>query len=206
MGAVMAAEARQQPERATPENWMCPPDDGWTYDQVKDLDLPFDWELVGGRIVVRGVPVWWHQLVRDELYFRLRQVRPSNYMINNEQAVHFDKGNVPKPDLTVFTKDGLGVRAPVIPVENVVLAVEIVSPGSRTDDRFLKPALYAQAGIDYYWRIEQGEDDVPEVHEFWRDPEAGMFVPSPERRLHTGTLKTHVPFPIEVELRSLIDF
>jgi Uma2 family endonuclease len=37
----------------------------------------------------------------------------------------------------------------------VVLAVEVVSPGTRRVDRFAKPGEYAAAGIRYYWRIEQ---------------------------------------------------
>ena len=40
-----------------------------------------------------------------------------------------------------------------LPTE-VLLAVEIVSPGSLAMDRILKPALYAEAGIPYFWRVE----------------------------------------------------
>ncbi|MFE9183460.1 Uma2 family endonuclease [Micromonospora haikouensis] len=39
--------------------------------------------------------------------------------------------------------------------EDVVLAVEVASPGTRRIDRFAKPAEYAAAGIPFYWRIEQ---------------------------------------------------
>jgi Uma2 family endonuclease len=39
--------------------------------------------------------------------------------------------------------------------EQVLVVVEIVSPGTRRRDRFEKPALYASAGIPHYWRIEQ---------------------------------------------------
>ncbi len=202
----MAAEARQQPERATPENWMYPPADGWTYDQVKELDLPCDWELLGGKIVVRGAPKWWHNLVRDELYFRLRSVRPEGYMINCEQTIMYNENNVPKPDIVVFDKRGLDVAtADCIPAGNVVLAIEVVSPGSCTEDRFFKPGMYAQAGIGHYWRVERGEGDVPEVHECWRHKEAGFYIPSPECPVHIDTLKTDVPFPVEIDLRSLIE-
>ncbi|WUI08003.1 Uma2 family endonuclease [Micromonospora sp. NBC_00421] len=38
---------------------------------------------------------------------------------------------------------------------DVVLAVEIVTPGTRRVDRFAKPGEYAAAGIPFYWRIEQ---------------------------------------------------
>jgi hypothetical protein len=38
--------------------------------------------------------------------------------------------------------------------EDVVLAVEIVSAGSTSMDRWLKPGAYAEAGIPFYWRVE----------------------------------------------------
>ncbi|MEU5051390.1 Uma2 family endonuclease [Streptomyces sp. NPDC021096] len=206
MGAVMAAEARyQQPERATPENWMYPPADGWTYDQVKELVLPCDWELLGGKIVVRGETRWWHNRVRNRLYTRIDDLLQEPYTVEAEQALFVDKRNAPRPDVLVFDKTGLDVgTVDCIPVENAVLAIEVVSPGSVSEDRLYKPTIYASVGIDYYWRVERGPDIAPEVHEFWRDAEAGLFVPSPERRTHVGTLKTTVPFPIEIDLRNLI--
>ncbi|MDQ3154087.1 MAG: Uma2 family endonuclease, partial [Actinomycetota bacterium] len=36
----------------------------------------------------------------------------------------------------------------------VIVAIEIESPGSHIEDRATKPALYAQYGIPHYWRIE----------------------------------------------------
>jgi Uma2 family endonuclease len=37
----------------------------------------------------------------------------------------------------------------------VLIAVEVVSRGTRRRDRFEKPADYAAAGIPHYWRVEQ---------------------------------------------------
>ena len=37
----------------------------------------------------------------------------------------------------------------------VVVVVEVVSPGTKRRDRLEKPQLYARAGIPHYWRIEQ---------------------------------------------------
>lgn len=37
---------------------------------------------------------------------------------------------------------------------DVLLAVEVVSPGSVTTDRITKPAQYAAAGIRSLWRVE----------------------------------------------------
>ena len=39
----------------------------------------------------------------------------------------------------------------------VVLAVEIVSPGSERTDHTVKPLEYADAGIPHYWVVDLGE-------------------------------------------------
>ncbi|BCJ44240.1 hypothetical protein Aiant_48970 [Actinoplanes ianthinogenes] len=57
-----------------------------------------------------------------------------------------------------------------------MLAVEIVSPTSIAMDRITKPALYAAAGIPYYWRIETFEGLV--VHTHTLDPEGQVYRPT----------------------------
>jgi Uma2 family endonuclease len=204
MGAVMAAQAHtEQDPRATPENWMFPPEEGWTWDQVKELDVPFDWELLDGNIVVRGATMWWHDRVRNELYFQLRSAQRPPYGTEVERWTQFDDDNVPKPDIVVYDKTGIDIRnLDCTPVACVVLAVEVVSPGSRGMDRFRKPGMYAEAEIAHYWRVERGVDDVPVVHQFWRDEDSGVFIPRP---VHTDKLTTVVPFPIDIDLRALIE-
>ncbi|WP_155058094.1 Uma2 family endonuclease [Streptomyces blattellae] len=203
----MAAEAHtEQHTRATPDNWMFPPEEGWTWDQVKELDVPFDWELVDGKIVVRGVGSWWHDRVRNELYFHLRSAQQPPFGTDTERWTQFDDNNIPRPDIVVYDKTGVDVRTmDCTPGACVVLAVEVVSPRSRGMDRFLKPALYAGAGIAHYWRVERGENDAPEVHEFRRDEDTGVFVPRTDRPVHTGKLSAEVPFPVTFDLRSLLD-
>ncbi|MEU6139920.1 Uma2 family endonuclease [Streptomyces sp. NPDC047081] len=203
----MAAEAHtEQHTRATPENWMFPPEEGWTWDQVKELDVPFYWELVDGIIVVRGVTTPWHDQVRNELYFRLRSAQRPPYRAAVELWSQINEHDVPKPDVVVYDRTGLDIRTlDCTPMSSVVLAVEVVSPGSRGMDRFHKPGLYAEAGVSYYWRVERGEKDIPEVHEFWRDKDSGVFVPRPDLPTHTGRLATEVPFPVEIDLADLIE-
>jgi Uma2 family endonuclease len=46
----------------------------------------------------------------------------------------------------------------------VLLAIEIVSPGSAGLDRHLKPVEYARAGIPHFWRVER--DGPATVHRF----------------------------------------
>lgn len=196
---------RDRLEKATPDTWMYPPAAGWTYEQVKDLDLPFDWELVDGAIVVRGMTNVWHNRVRDRLYFALESARRAPYAVAAEQCVLVDDYNPPKPDVLVYDERDLDVFAlECVPVERTRLIAEVVSPGSRREDRVRKPAMFAEARVPYFWRIERGEDDFPAVHELWLHHDMGMYVPAPERPVHTGKLVVDVPFPVEIDLQRLV--
>lgn len=46
------------------------------------------------------------------------------------------------------------------PAEAVLLAVEVVSPDSEDRDRVRMPLLYADAGIKYFWRIEDASGKI----------------------------------------------
>jgi len=46
----------------------------------------------------------------------------------------------------------------------ILLIVEIVSPGSVELDRYLKPVECTQAGVRHFWRVER--DGPPTVHMF----------------------------------------
>jgi Uma2 family endonuclease len=47
-------------------------------------------------------------------------------------------------------------RSP-FPMDDVALAVEVVSPSSVLRDREFKRALYARAGVPAYWLVEPDE-------------------------------------------------
>jgi Uma2 family endonuclease len=58
------------------------------------------------------------------------------------------------PDVTVLRPHSSG--AVWSDPADVALVVEVETPHSRRYGRLLKPALYAEAGIPHYWRIENG--------------------------------------------------
>ncbi|WP_030463186.1 Uma2 family endonuclease, partial [Kitasatospora sp. NRRL B-11411] len=192
-----------------PIDWMQPPVGGWTFDQANELDLPFKWELVDGTIVARGRTIavkgqtpWWHDRVRDRLLVELLAAGSGPYDVSAERAVLLDGRGVVLPDLVVFDGTGLQVGELLCtPVESVVLAIEVVSPGSRVADRFTKPGLYAEKGVPSYWRVERGDDDVPVVHEFRLDREQGVYLPV---AVHEGSLRTELPFPVEIDLKRFV--
>lgn len=184
---------------------MVPPMSGWTYEQVRELDLPFDWELVDGAVVPRGRTPLWHNHVRSELYAVLREARREPYAVAEEQCFLADEYNPSRPDVVVFDRRGLDLYdVECLPAASVVMAVEVVSPGSRAADRVRKPVLYAEAGVEYFWRVERGDRSVPVVHEFWLPSGSSVYIPSPDRPVHEGKLIVTRPFPVELDLSALI--
>ncbi|MEU1374302.1 Uma2 family endonuclease [Streptomyces triculaminicus] len=190
---------------ATADNWMFPPGDGWTFDQVKELELPWDWELVDGAIVVRGQTKLWHDIVRDNLQRQIRLAAPSAYAVNVERCVMLAEDHVRKPDVVVYDKTNLDIfTAECTPASEVKLAVEVVSPGSRSDDRFRKPALFAEANVPCYWRIELEQDRRLAVHEFWLPVGEQSYIAAPLHPVHREKLVTDLPFPLEIDLTALL--
>lgn len=133
-------------------------------------------------------------------------MKPDLYGVNAERCLVLDTYSSVKPDIVVFDKSGIDVASSAAtPAAIVKLAVEVVSPGSQVRDRSSKPFLYAEAGIPYFWRVEHGEGDRPVVHEFWLRRDVGEYVPAPEHPRHTEKLETDRPFPIGIDLASLLE-
>ena len=71
------------------------------------------------------------------------------------------------PDLIVWSKaqtDGVW-----LPVDDVLLVVEIVSPGSEGVDLVTKHREYADAGIPQYWLIDQDTPQTVTMHRLHGD-------------------------------------
>jgi Uma2 family endonuclease len=123
---------------------------------IADLEtMPDDgrrYELIGGAIVMTPAPSTVHQQTVGELYVLLRAACPPGHRVflspidldlPDEQRV--------EPDLVVVPDESVGPQRLTTPV---LLVVEVVSPGSRTNDRVTKRATYAEAGIPHYWLVD----------------------------------------------------
>lgn len=127
------------------------PDDGWTTDDLPDVE--FGYELVDGALLVTPPPELRHDVIADDLPMLLRPILPGGWSTLLDRGVHFDLRNYREPDLVVYRR--AAVTSARLSPRDVLLAVEVVSPTSRASDRIAKPAQYAEAGIQHYWRIEQ---------------------------------------------------
>jgi Uma2 family endonuclease len=82
----------------------------------------------------------------------------------------------------------------------VLLAVEIISPGSRNVDTHLKPVEYAEAGIPHYWLVDL-DPPAPTVTVFGLGAPGDGYV---ESQSTSGELVVHEPFALRVDIRGLV--
>lgn len=157
-------------------------------------------ELVEGALLVSPKPALKHQLAAKRLGTWLDDQLPREVVA------------VPEVDVVINPVPPLTMRAPdmiVIPTEraleypkrvdpdDVLLAIEIVSPGTKRMDRVLKPVEYAEVGIPHYWLVEI--DDPVTLTAF-------TLVDGYYERGAGGTGKVEVPspFPVAFDLEALL--
>lgn len=160
------------------------------------LALPDDWrrvELLDGALLVSPNPSRRHQRLSLRLAMVLDRARPAHLEVLEGINVRLASGRILIPDLAVVRMSDEDTR--VFDPHDVLLAAEIVSPGSIATDRAVKPPLYAQAGIPTYIRIEREGPTAHVLH-----LQGGRYVAA-----STGTtLRLVDPFGVEVDLALLI--
>ncbi|GAB2986640.1 Uma2 family endonuclease [Saccharothrix stipae] len=157
-------------------------------------------ELVEGALHVSPKPALKHQLAAKRLGTWLDEQLPHDVVAVPEIDVLIN----PVPPITVRAPDmvivptGRAMEYPKrVDPDDVLLAVEIVSPGTRRMDRMLKPIEYADAGIPHYWLLEL-DDPITLV--------AFTLVDGEYRHVAGGTGKVEVPspFPVTLDLDALL--
>lgn len=117
-------------------------------------------ELVEGILLVAPRPTPRHQWAMVRLCAELDAQLPDELKALADVEVLVEAGFPPTvraPDVVVVVPTAVAQRNPArLDAADVVLAVEIVSPGTRRTDSVTKPAEYADAGIRHYWLIELG--------------------------------------------------
>ncbi|WP_229403626.1 Uma2 family endonuclease [Micromonospora okii] len=141
---------------AQPTHEWHQPERGWREQDLPDLPENGNrYEIIDGSLHVTPPAGYAHHELADEIRLALRAGMPQGWRVIREAGVRVPGGNL-IPDLTVLKPnapaDGMWAEP-----GDVALVVEVESPSSRRHDRFTKPALYAEAGIPAYWRVERGD-------------------------------------------------
>jgi Uma2 family endonuclease len=156
------------------------------------LKLPDDAprvELDDGVMFVVPSPALGHQRIHLLLWRWLEQHAPEELVAVTGVGVAVSPTSTFEPDVLLL-KAGVANHHYFMP-EQVALVVEVVSPGTRTRDRFTKLVAYAAAGIRCYWRIEQ---DPVHVFAYQMGPE-GVY-----RLAHDSTELLELKEPFEIRL------
>jgi Uma2 family endonuclease len=136
------------------------------------LNLPDDAprvELRDGVMIVVPSPTIGHQNIGNLLWAWFRQHAPHEFLAVTAVGVAVGLKDSLEPDVLLLDAAVAKTNHYVMPTD-VVIAVEVVSPGTKRRDRLEKPAEYAAAGVTHFWRIEQDP-----VHVFAYDLVDGRY-------------------------------
>lgn len=176
-----------------------PPYDGWTTDDL--ATLPEDGvrrELLDGVLHVSPSPSSVHQVIAARLLVALEQTCPGHLFVSQANDVQISSRRLFIPDVLVTTFEAASRPGGKFGSDEVVLAVEIVSPSSQSMDRVMKPSLYAKAGIPYFWLVET--EGGLTVQTYQLDPDEEIYQPT---GTFTDEIRVEQPWEIMIPIASL---
>jgi len=172
----------------------------WTTDDLDELpDDGVKRELVDGVLIVSPAPQPHHQKLAGLLMAWLEHHCPSEFAANQGVEVRISSTRSLIPDVVVVMAEAEDRHSRWFRPADVQLAIEVVSPGSVSMDRLLKPGLYAAAGIPSYWRIEFEERGIV-VYTYLLDPTADLYR---ETGVFDKVVQTDLPWPMELPLTKI---
>jgi Uma2 family endonuclease len=170
-------------------------------------DTDHRWELVEGMLVMSPSPKSRQMFTTGRLIAQLEPQLPTGLSTIPEIDVNLElfppdgPGQVRRPDLIVVDVEAYersDREGTLLWASEVLIIVEIVSPGSVRTDNIVKRHEYADAGIPHYWIIDVDDPvslvDCHLAGEFGYQDNGGV----------TGEFTTTAPFPIRLDLPALI--
>jgi Uma2 family endonuclease len=159
--------------------------------------------MIDGALIVNPSLLPIHQRIVRRLAAQLEGQLPAAWQLETDVDVMLSEDPLDylTPDVVVFSADVQLTTRP-IPGSAILLVAEVVSRGSRREDRGAKPLAYAEAGIRHFWRVEGPASGVPavEVHAFAGRAPAGDYPPA---SIHRARLTVDDPFRIDIDLTVL---
>ena len=153
-------------------------------------------ELRDGVMIVVPSPSIDHQTIGSRLWMWLAQHAPHEFLPVIAVGVAVGVKDTVEPDVLLIDRE-VETKNHFVLADQVTVAVEIVSPGTKRRDRLEKPMVYAAAGIPHFWRIEQDP-----LHVFAYDLENGSYRLVAEASIDTD-LVLSAPFEIALPIRDI---
>ena len=161
------------------------------------LDLPPDAprvELRDGVMIGVPSPTIGHQDIGILLWTWFKRNAPEGTRPGTAVGVSIGFKDTFEPDV-VLLRHPAADSSHYFEAAQVIIAIEIVSPGTKRRDRLEKPAEYAAAGIPHYWRIEQNP-----LHVFAYDLVDGRYELAGDS---DSELVLSAPFEIRLPIRDI---
>lgn len=158
-----------------------------------------NYELQEGVLIARPKSHTLHQRVATKLAIDLyHQLPPEWHVVGSVEMVTEPvfPASVRVPDV-VICRDDIDAGTPHLVADQVLVAAEIVAPGTRVVDTVVKPVEYAKAGIPFYWVIDLGDPLSLVAHHLAED---GRYRVAPAA---TRMFETSEPFSLRVDLTAL---
>ena len=175
------------------------------YLEIGEIELGYS-ELVEGRLLMSPSPAPDHNYAVSRLLVRLEGVLPPGWEaipdidVDLQLAPADAPGTVRRPDLVVADAEArqrIRRGGGVLRASDLLLVVEVVSPGSTRTDYVAKRDEYADAGIPHYWIVDPTEPvSLLACHL------AGEFGYADGGSV-TGRFTATEPFPVEIDLDAL---
>ena len=164
----------------------------WTLEEWAALpeDTSCRFELEDGVMLVGPNPGLRHQLVATRLMLALGRQLPEPWEVLPALEV-VTRAAFPScvrvPDMAVVSGELIDSNPERLSAEDVLIAIEIMEPGTRETDTGRKRVEYAEAGIPHYWVVDPAEPVSLAAQ--------STFV--------TGEFVATEPFPIKLDLTDL---
>jgi Uma2 family endonuclease len=185
----MAMPLRHPGSLMTLDEWVAMPEDN-----------TYRYELQEGVLLVSPRAARRHQLAAQRLSQQLDGQLPADWesVLDMEVVVRAEHPSIVRvPDVVVTRVGGPEDR---LAASDVLLAVEVISTGSRNVDLHLKPCEYAEAGIPHYWIVDL-DPLAPSITVCHLGlPDVG-YVEAPAV---TEQLVTSVPFSLRINIPALV--
>ncbi|MEV6226721.1 Uma2 family endonuclease [Saccharopolyspora shandongensis] len=186
-------------------DWMILPPGGLSAEKYEALpeEVCRCIEIVDGAIIVTPTLRRLHQRITRYLANELEtSASPALSVVT---GVDLRLRDVPllnrRPDVVVY--DSALPDDAILRPQHCLLVVEVMSPGSVTADQTHKPAEYAAAGIEHFWRFESAPEDERQLTAFrYRlDPTTRTYAPA---GADTGKLAVSDPVELRIDFEALL--
>ncbi|MEU4573897.1 Uma2 family endonuclease [Nonomuraea sp. NPDC023979] len=166
------------------------------------LKFPDDgnrYELFNGSLLVSPAPNSLHQLAATLITDILLRAAPPDLIPLATINLRVSDTDYYIPDLAVVPRELARAGQLEFSPQHVRLAVELVSPSTKTRDRATKLEAYGAAGIPVYWRVELDEGPALYAYEFEGDSYGRAAVHKAGR-----SASLWAPYPVTFDPADLI--